>query len=211
MMASGDLDITIRVATVVVPLALYFLILGLLNTRRTPQILAGRLDFALLITAMAPLVVLPVLHMLGISPASIVAACGVVACGILVLAPRGRTWVVYNASPEEADRAVADALRAIGYTWKKTAGTFNISDGRETVDLTPFPLLRNVSVQFHGRDEAGARFGRELTRALVNVPAEPQATAVALLVVAMTMLVAPLAMMANQAGEIVRLVTDFLN
>ena len=211
MMASGDLDISIRVATVVVPPAMYFLILGLLNTRRTPQILAGRLDFALLITAMAPLFVLPVLHMLGISQASIVAACGVVACGILVLAPRGRTWVVYNASSQEADRAVAEALRAGGYSWKKTGSTFNISDGRETISLTPFPLLRNVSVQFDGCDEAGARFGRELARALADVPAEPQASAVALLVVAMTMMVAPLAMMANQAGEIVRLVTDLLN
>ena len=149
--------------------------------------------------------------MLGISQASIIAACGVVACGILVLAPRGRTWVVYNASTEEAARAVADALCAMGYSWDKTAGRFTISDGRETVSLTPFPLLRNVSVQFDGCDEAGVRFGRELARALANVPAEPQASAVALLVVAMTMMVAPLAMMANQAGEIVRRVTDFLN
>ncbi len=212
MMASADVDITVRVATVVVPLAVYFLVLGLLNTRRTPQILTGRLDFALLITAMSPLFALPVLHWVGISRMSIVAACGVVACGILVLAPRGRTWVIYNASPDEAHRAVTAALRALGHSCRKVGrGVLRIGDGGQRVHMTPFPLLRNVSIRFDGSDRTGAAFGRELTRELSGVQAEPRATAVALLVVAVGMMVAPLAMVANQAGEIVRIVTDLLN
>jgi len=211
MMAGGNFDMGIRVATVVVPVALYFLILGLLNTRRTPQVLGGRLDFGLLMGAMSPLLVVPVLHTIGISQASIAAACGVVACGILLLAPRGHTWVVYNASPAEAEHAVTSALSALGCTWRKTGRLFRIDGGTETVLVTHFPVLRNVSVQFVGGDQRGTNFGRELTCALARVSAEPSAMAVALLVVAMVMMVAPLAMMANEAGEIVRILTDLLN
>jgi len=212
MIASAEVDVTIRVATVVVPLAVYFLVLGLLNTRRTPQILTGRLDFALLITAMSPLFVLPVLHMVGISETSIVAACGVVACGILVLAPRGRTWVVYNATPAEAQRAASSALRAMGHSWCKVGGgVLRIDEGGQRVHMTPFPLLRNVSIRFEGNEEGGAAFGRQLTRELAGVQTEPRSTAVALLVVAVGMMVAPLAMLANQAGEIARIVSGLLN
>jgi len=212
MMASADVEMTVRVATVVVPLAVYFLVLGLLNTRRTPQILTGRLDFALLITAMSPLFVLPLLHWVGISQMTIVAACGVVACGIMILAPRGQMWVIYNATPDEAHRAVTAALRTLGHTHRKVApGVLRIGDGGQRVHMTPFPLLRNVSIRFDGSDEGGVAFGRELARELASVPAEPRATAVALLVVAVGMMVAPLTMMANQAGEIVRIVTGLLN
>ena len=160
---------------------------------------------------MSPLFVVPVLHTIGISQTSVAAACGVVACAILLLAPRGQTWVVYNASPDEAEHAVASALSALGRTWRKTGGIFRIDGGTETVQVTHFPLLRNVSVRFTGIEERGRSFGRELAQALAHVPAEPSAMAVALLVMAMVMMVAPLAMMANQAGEVVRILTGLLN
>ncbi|MGB2822184.1 MAG: hypothetical protein WBF17_14465, partial [Phycisphaerae bacterium] len=60
-----DLGVSLRIATVVVPVALYFLVLGLLNSRPRPQLLRGRRDFALLIVALSPLFVLPVLHWAG--------------------------------------------------------------------------------------------------------------------------------------------------
>ena len=59
ILGSADLGSTVRVATVVVPVAVYFLILGLLNSRRRPQMLSGRLDFALMITALSPLFLVP--------------------------------------------------------------------------------------------------------------------------------------------------------
>ena len=61
MLAMGQLDVSQRMATVVVPVALYFLALGLLNSRRCPQLLRGRRDFALLIVALCPLFVCPAL------------------------------------------------------------------------------------------------------------------------------------------------------
>ena len=211
MLADGNFDLSVRVATVVVPVALYFLILGLLNTRRTPQVLSGRLDFGLLMGALSPLFVVPVLHTIGITHASVAAACGVVACGILLLAPRGQTWVVYNASVDEAEHAVASALRTLGCTWKQIGGVFQIDGQSQTVHVTHFPLLRNVSVRFTGCPARGSHFGRRLARAMAGVSAEPSTMAVALLVMSMLMMVAPLAMMANQAGEIVRILTDLLN
>lgn len=211
MLAGGNFDLSVRVATVVVPVAMYFLILGLLNTRRTPQVLSGRLDFGLLMGALSPLFVVPVLHMIGITHASLAAACGVVACGILLLAPRGQTWVVYNASLDEAEHAVGSTLRSLGCTWQRVGGAFRIDGSDQVVQVTHFPLLRNVSVRLVGCPARGSHFGRGLARAMSGVSAEPSAMAVALLVVAMLMMVAPLAMMAGQAGEIVRILTDLLN
>ena len=159
MLASGNFDLSVRVATVVVPVALYFLVLGLLNTRRNPQVLSGRLDFGLLMGALSPLFIVPVLHMIGITHASVAAACGVVACGILLLAPRGQTWVVYNASLDEAEHAVASALRTMGCSWHQVGRVFRIDGTDQTVHVTHFPMLRNVSVRLVGCPEAGVRFG----------------------------------------------------
>ena len=126
MLAGQNLRFAIDLATVVVPVSLYFLILGLLNSRRHPQVLPGRLDFALLIGALSPLFAVPVLRMVGFSAFSVLAAVGAVACAILVLAPRGQTWVVYNASASEARRAVESALSALGLRPELSNGVFHL-------------------------------------------------------------------------------------
>ena len=46
MPAGANMDMSMRIVTVVMPVAVYFLILGLLNSRRHPQLLTGRRDFA---------------------------------------------------------------------------------------------------------------------------------------------------------------------
>ena len=211
MWPGQQFEFVARVATVVVPVALYFLILGLLNSRRHPQILPGRLDFALLLLALSPLFVVPVLHWVGISPVSISLAGAGVGVGILLLAPRGRTWVVYNASALQARKAVNEALEAMHLTWTPHEDAFDLTHGRGRLEVSGFPLLRNVSIRYVGPDHVGRTLGPELARALARVSAETPPSAVALLLVASAMMVAPLALMANHAGEIVRILTGLLN
>jgi asparagine N-glycosylation enzyme membrane subunit Stt3 len=182
-----ELSVSLRIATVVVPVALYFLILGLLNSRRRPQLLRGRRDFALLIVALSPLFVLPVLHW------------------------SGGSWVIYNVTPSQAVRAVGDALRAAGLDSSGRDGAFDLTGRAATVQVSPFPLLRNVSIRMTGTDRrASGRFEAALARQLGGISAETTPMAMALLLVAAAMLVAPLAMVAPRAGEIVRILTGML-
>jgi len=79
ILSTGQLSASLRVAAVVVPVAVYFLVLGLLNSRRHPQLLRARRDFLLLIAALCPLFVLPVLEWSAGSwaaPAVLAAAAG---------------------------------------------------------------------------------------------------------------------------------------
>ena len=153
---SGEsLELTIRFATVMVPLALYFLILGLLNTRHHPQVLAGRLDSSLLLLALSPLFVVPILHAVGVSMMSLVlSATGVVGV-IAVLAPRGQTWVIYNASARQSRQAIDAALRSLGIPWRLHHAAWHFEDQVGRIEVMSFPMLKNVSVRFEGDEHLG--------------------------------------------------------
>ena len=51
MLGLEQYGLPLQVAAVVIPAAVYFLLLGLLNSQRTPQLLRSRTDFILLILA----------------------------------------------------------------------------------------------------------------------------------------------------------------
>jgi hypothetical protein len=200
-----------RIATVVMPLGVYFLVLGLLNSRRSPQLLTGRRDFALLTAAFSPLFVIPLIEVLGLSPLSALLATGAVVGGTLLLGPRGNTWVVYNLPVGRASSAVADALTACGRDALPTDGGFAFGDAGESVRVAGFPLLRNVSIRLLSTDAALARtFEAELACRLERIRTESSPMAASMLLVATAMLVVPLTIAAHRAGEIVRILTDLL-
>ncbi len=211
VLGTVHLGVSLRIATVVVPVALYFLILGLLNSRRSPQLLRGRRDFALMIAALGPLFLVPLLGWVQ-SPHVALAVLGLAAAAAFaLLAPPRASWVIYNIEPAEAARAVAGALRDAGLAFREADGGFCLSGGDGAVRLSPFPLLRNVSVRMTAADrDTARRFESALTGRVHSVPAETTPMAMALLLVATAMLVAPLAMVAPRAGEIVRILTGML-
>lgn len=210
MLAGGYVSASTQIATLVVPVAVYFLILGLLNSRRRPQLLSGRLDFALLIAALSPLVVLPVLRWWGPSAPMVASTVGV-AAAIALLVPRRDTWVIYNLPARDARDAVGQALRAIGAEFEAHDDGFRLPACRGDVRIGAFPLLRNVSIRISGADEQlTARFVSALGQVLAGRQVETSPMAVSMLLVATGMLVAPLALVAHRASEIVRLLTNLL-
>jgi len=212
MLSSEYLSMSLRTATVVVPVAVYFLILGLLNSRRRPQLLTGRADFAILVAALSPLFVLPALNYVGISLLTVSAAAAVLTAVILLLLPRGMVWVIYNISPQQARGAVERALRSIGIDSVRSEKGLQLGGGGGFVTISDFPLLRNVTIRLRGcGEEMAGRFAAALPQTLAPVRAETSPTAVALLLVATAMIVAPLAMMVHRVPEIVRLLNDLLN
>ncbi|MCD6303858.1 MAG: hypothetical protein J7M21_02730 [Planctomycetes bacterium] len=206
----GYLDLSLRITMVVVPVAMYFLVLGLLNSRSRPQLLRGRRDFAVLVTALAPLFLLPAACWASRSYLAVGAAGTVLAAGALLLAPPRATWVIYNITPDEARQAVRAALRAAGLGFQERGGAFDLAGGT-TIRMTALPLLRNISLRMSRPEkDLERRFERALAGRLATVPAETTPMAMALLLVATAMLIAPLVLVAPRAGEIVRIISGML-
>ena len=88
MLAADNLTLSLRVATMVVPVAIYFLVLGLLNSRSHPQLLTGRCDFSLLILALSPVFVLPVLNYFGATLLTVPLGIAAVFGCVVLLGPR---------------------------------------------------------------------------------------------------------------------------
>ncbi|MFA6134658.1 MAG: hypothetical protein WC869_11650 [Phycisphaerae bacterium] len=211
MLATGTLEISMRIVTVMVPVAVYFLILGLLNSRRRPQILSARRDFAILLTALSPLVFLPAWALLGVSWPVMLAVPLVLVAAIAMLAPPARSWVVYMLSAREAREVVSCVLRRLNQDFSPQGDGFVIPSLGARVELSGFSLLRNVTIRLHGGDQALARsFRQALGTHLRTVETEPSAMAISLLLVSTAMLAAPLALMARNMPELVRIITGLL-
>lgn len=212
MLATEYIGFWTNLTGVVVPVAVYFLVLGLLNSRRRPQLLGGRQDFALLMVALGPLFVLPMVNWLGGSAYATAVVVAAAACAVLALAPQGASWVIYNIPADEARRAVGQCLRRMGVSYAETVAGFEVDSPKVRVSVGGFAPLRNVTVRLRG---AGSGFSREfqasLGQSLASWPAEASPMAVGLLLVATMMLVAPLAMTAHRVPEIVRFLGDLLH
>lgn len=213
--------VSLRIATIMAPVALYFLLLGLLNTRRCPQFLSGRQDFAMLMVALSPLALGPIMYYFGGGAVTLLVAAAVLAGGIFYLAPRGRTWVIYNLTLDDGCRAILDVLDDMGETARQSGSRIEIGlptprlrqagDGRAVIEISSFPVLRNISLKLVGGSEDFWRdFEARLAERLERLNVEPSPMAVTLLLVATAMIVAPTALMVHHAPEIVRILTDLL-
>ena len=209
VLGSEYLGTSVRIATGVLPVAGYFLVLGLLNSRQHPQLLTARLDFSLLMLAFCPGFVLPTLARVGLGPpVAVVAAVSAVAI-ILLLAPGGYSWTVYSLSTDQAHRVIRSTLEAMGWRYESIEGGYRAAEPGVTVRVGGFSILRNVSVRLVGGSKALARrFEGELSLALERTRSQTPPMAVAMLLVATTMMVAPLALMAHRVPELVRLLAD---
>lgn len=209
-LAAETMSFGVRITAVVVPVAVYFLVLGLLNSRRHPQLLSGRQDFSLLMSALGPIFVLLVVNYVGVSFWSVLGSAAAVAATVALLAPRRRSWVIYNMPPDNAVDTIEKVLRAAGLDPRRTGAGLRIRDDA-FVEVGGFGLLRNVSVRLRGGGEdLAGRIGTELSKHLKSVPAETSPTATAMLLVATAMLVLPLTLAAHHVPELVRILTDLL-
>jgi len=227
MLGLEQLTFTLRLTAIVLPVALYFLVLGLLNSRKHPQLLTSRQDFVLLMTILSPLVLVPGLGMLEGFWSVALAAALLGGLGLLLLTDhRGGQWVMYNLSPDQALDLAERCLTRLGARVTHTASglefeettaahlanTAGVAVGnppRVVLDVRPFPLLRNVSLRLRNASpHFTRRFRDELSRQLAATESPTTTMAMAMLIVATAMMIAPLAMIVQKAPELVRLLTD---
>jgi len=195
---------------VALPVATYFLILGVLNTRKRPQMLTGLEDTFALCGAMS----------MFFWPVAIAWLGGIVFWGILlvaVLASIGvfmtyhpRSWVIYNLPVDQARRIVLEALRDLGWAFEDTGTEIHLAHG-QSISFDGFAMLRNVTVRLHAAPHAhGKVFASALSERLKSVHAERSIPASVMLAIALGVLVVLAGVMAPHGPEIVRQITEFL-
>ena len=208
MLGLEQLGFALRLAAVVLPVAAYFLVLGLLNSRRRPQLLSGRQDFILLTATLSPLFISPIVMALGLPLLHVLLATAVVCGAAYLLMPRRPCWVIYNLSAEQTRQLVARCLSGAGLEARPVGQNLRLPDGG-TLRISGFTLLRNVTIRLDQAKPSTARqLEQSLTESLARCRAETSPMAVTLLLVATGMLMAPLALVVQQMPTIVRLLTD---
>lgn len=207
---SEQMVIPFRMALIVIPVGVYFFILGWLNSRPTPQILSARVDWAMLVLAVAPLGLFPMLEYAGMAPQTLWSAAVLLLAVSVLLMPGGGSWVAYNLSERQVRRLLEGVLRTLGENPDLQRQTVNLSSGGQ-LKWAFFPLLRNVSLRLMGVDEAfQERFERELLFQAGHFRTETTPTAISLMLIAAAMMVIPLTLVAPHAEEIVRMLSDML-
>jgi hypothetical protein len=214
MLASAQLDVTVQVAVVAVPVAMYFLLLGLFNSQRTPQLLPARRDFILLVAAFLPVLVMPALNYVGVSAWTVVLATGGACLAAVLAAPRGSgQWVIYNIQSPEALRACERSLQSMGLGFVRCGRRLRLEGMDAELRLWAMPLLRNVSLSVGGPDAGRIlpEFQHRLAGQLGLMPTQATPMALAFVLIATVMLVAPLGMVADRMPEMVRLITNLVH
>jgi len=200
-------------ALLVLPVAVYFLLLGLLNSRPRPQLLAARTDFLLLNGAFLPAFCVPVVGAMAGSAWALPLVLGALVGLMALLAPPRRgSWVIYNISVPQTLRAMERALRSVGEPFRREGRRIVLTRRDARFRLTAPPLLRNVSVWSEGADRhrAAELLEPALRRELGRLQAQPSPAALAFLLIATAMLVAPLGLFADRMPEMVRLITTLV-
>jgi len=213
MLGIEQVNLSVQVAGVVVPAAVYFLLLGLLNSQPAPQLLRGRTDFVLLTVAFCPIFCVPVLSYFGASPVAVPAVLGSgLAAAVLAAPPRAGSWVIYNIDLPGALRAAERAIQAMGEPCSRRGRQIILEKRGVRLRFTSVPLLRNVSIGAEGKElrafqrDFEGLFGDQL--ASIRTQTTPMAATFLLL--AAGMLVIPLALVADRMPEMVRLITDLI-
>ncbi len=213
MLGSEQLSLAVQVAAVVAPVAVYFLLLGLLNSQPNPQIISARSDFILLNAAFFPVFCVPVLSYFAPSVWTLLVVVGALLASVLLLAPR-RTgnWVVYNITLPATVRAGQRALNLMGEPFVRRGRRLILNRIDVTLRFTSMPLLRNVSISTEGANAAefSRDFEKLLASQLATVPTTATPMAVTFLLIATVMLIAPLGLLADRMPEMVRLVTNLI-
>ncbi len=201
---------SLLVVGLVAPIAVYFLMLGLVNSHSRPCLVSSRSDFVSLTIVMAPLLIAPMPALANRSlwwllPLELVLA----AWGFFSMLPgRSDGWVIYNISARRCRAAIDAALRDLGWVgrWKGDAWQGDCGE----LTLSSIPLLRNVTIHADWQTSRSAdRLGeldRALQRRLMRIEQLPSTAGACLLVLGVALLAMPIWMMGRHIQDVVEAV-----
>jgi hypothetical protein len=203
------------------PLAVYFVLLGVVNLARRPVVITGSRDLLALGLALSGFAVIGPIELL--TSTTLVIALGPIYWA-LVLALYASGWllltmyvrprlVVYNVREEELAAALEQAAREVDAQAGWAGQTLLLPAWQTQVALEPFSPLGNVSVVSVG-EGPGPAFWRQLElalrRRLDETPVAPNRYGLAMVILAAVMFVAMFYQWASGPRVVTRALLDML-
>lgn len=193
----------------VAPIALYFLILGLVNSHSRPYLTTSRSDFVALTGVLIPVLLWPVPILAGTRMWWLLLTGLAAAIGLFLwMLPRAGTGlVIYNISEAACLRILNDALRCMGLSGRWEGRSWRADGGQATIHLRKFALLRNVTLNVEVssavRGSFVAHLGQELESRLHRVSQLPSTMGACLVLLGMSLLILPMWMVSRHIEDLV--------
>lgn len=194
----------------VAPIAVYFLLLGLVNSHARPCLVSSRTDFVSLTIVMAPLLIAPMPALANRSLWWLLALeLALAAWAFFSMLPgRSDGWVIYNISSRRCRAAIDAALRDLGWRGKWKGDAWKGECGELT--LSSIPLLRNVTIHTQWPTARSAdrlsELDQALQRRLTRIEQLPSTAGACLLVLGVALLAMPIWMMGRHIQDVVEAV-----
>jgi len=193
----------------ITPIALYFLILGLVNSHARPYLVTSRSDFIALSIALLPVLLWP-LPVVAAARAWWALAAGLWTAGLLFfrfLPGPNAGFVIYNISEARCLRILEEALARIGLHGCWDGHSWRSSRDNVRIHIRKFSLLRNVSINVEAAPrDAGllvTELGAELARGLRSVAQLPSTMGACLVVIGVGLLIVPMWAVGRHIRDIV--------
>lgn len=190
----------------VAPIALYFLILGLVNSHARPYLISSRSDFIALTIALAPVLMWPLPTFLQSGTLWPLVAGLIIAVSVfLLLVPRANAgFVIYNISEARCMRILNEALAGMGLTGRWEGSAWRGDRGVPSFHLSKIALLRNVTIHIESDSEAfAARLHAELSERIKAVSQLPSAMGACLVIVGAAIMLVPMWMVGTHIDDLV--------
>lgn len=201
-------DVLMLVANVA-PVALYFLVLGLVNSHARPYLITSRSDFIVLTSVLIPVLMWPVPSLAGYGTwwPLILGACLALAVFIGMLPSATAGFVIYNVSESRCLRFVSDSLRALRLKGRWQGNTWQCDSGTVSIHVSHFALLRNVTIHLviHDPDRQAISdsIATELSNRLKTVSQLPSTMGVCLVIIGVSMMIFPMWMVGHHIHDLV--------
>jgi len=191
------------------PLALYFLVLGLVNSHARPRLISSRADFLALSSALGPLLLwpLPWLAASGQWWPLLFGASLAIGLFAWLLPRRDAGFVVYNVAAPICEQFVRQALRRIPLDGQWDGAAWHAVNGEVSIYLRRFGLLRNVAVHVEARSSqtrwVADALADDLQRRFQAVAQLPSPMGACLVVMGLGLMILPMWMVGRHIHDIV--------
>jgi len=217
MDSASQVILILKLALNIAPPALYFVILGLVNSQSRPHLISSKNDWLALICVFFPIVIYPsiILASWGYYLLAI-AIIAVIATGLVISLPKpGAGWVIYNASKSCVRNLIIKSLEKnnIDYRLENNKRTIVLPKHNIIIKLAGFALLKNVTItvnQLSDNHRTINLLEDELSNRLECIESGYNIIGPAMLVAGTSMLILPLMMMVRHIDAFVRVVSELL-
>ena len=216
MDASSQVIFLLQVIINLSPIALYFLVLGLVNSQARPWLVDARSDFIVLTLVFVPVLVWPIPGLVAGGHWAVLligSACGLWVF-LRIVPARSSGWVVYNISETRCRRLFKTTVQSLGIDASWEGNTLRVPSTSLTIRMTAMPVLRNVSLHVEGRGRADQalldRIQERFDALLAGQAMLPSLSGSCMVLMGVVLMIFPLWMMSKHMNAIVELVARLL-